>query len=267
MNREKVAILLLAIVLAGFMLTFTSVIAEPFGADQVTPGTPERAPNDTPDNVDAWAGNVTYLEISGYSITQSWQGYFGNVTGTIMLADSNDNVMYNWSLASPSGEILASTNDTILWVNIQCFNHTATGTYTDESGSGGTTNLDGTNRTILEDSFNINETAVDGVDETFKFDWGSGETHEEFFVTSKTFSAGECLSTGIYSNAGKSEDGKFQEVLLYEPVTTSVVFASLLEHDLSGFDQATHDFEMLVLEDGHGSEGTATDYYFYVELE
>ncbi len=263
-KRNKGVLVLIAILTCLVLTTF--VLADPNGAS-TTPGTPERAPNDSADSEEAYAGNVTYLEVSGYSITQSWQGYFGNVTGAIMLADSDDSVMYNWSLASPSGEIYASTNETILWTNIQCFNFTANGTYEDESGSGGTTNLYGMNLSILENSFNIDSNDADGVNETFKYDWGSGEQHNEFFVGSKTFSAGECLSAGIFSNAGKSEDNKFEEVLLYEPVTTSVVFTSLLEADETGFDTATHDFELLVLEDGHNGEGTATSYYFFVELE
>ncbi len=258
--RVYISSFLILVALLAFL-----VIAEPFGADSVEPGTPERAPNDSAQSVKAQAGNVTYLEIFGYSITQTWQGYFGNVTGTIMLGDAQRNIMYNWSLASPSGEVFASTNSSIFWTNIQCFNFTATGIYTDESGSGGTTNLHGTNITILENSFNINETDVDGVDETFEL-IGAG-THNNFYVGTKQFNEGECPNTRIFSNSGEGEDNKFEEVLLYEPVTTSIVFTSLLNDDESGFDSATHDFEMLVLEDGHNTDTQATDYYFYVELE
>ena len=84
---------------------------------------------------------MTEINIFGYSPTQSWQGYFGNISGTVQLADSGDNVMYNWSLASPQGEIYASTSNSINWANVQCFNYTASATHADESGNGGTTNL------------------------------------------------------------------------------------------------------------------------------
>jgi len=102
---------LLTIVLSIFLFALVSAV-EPFGANVVNL-TSSRMNASAAGNTTAIAGNVTELAISGYSITQSWQGYFGNVTGTIMLADNSDNVMYNWSLASPEGEIYASTNDSI----------------------------------------------------------------------------------------------------------------------------------------------------------
>ena len=43
--------------------------------------------------------------------------------------------------------------------------------------------------------------------------------------------------------------------------------SALLEEDATGFDTASHDFEMLVLEDGHETDSAVTPYYFWVELE
>jgi hypothetical protein len=64
-----------------------------------------------------------------------------------------------------------------------------------------------------------------------------------------------------------AQQGHFEEVLLYEPSSTSVVFTSLIEDNLLGFDQRTHDFEMMVLENGHKTDVSPTPYYFFVELE
>ncbi len=47
----------------------------------------------------------------------------------------------------------------------------------------------------------------------------------------------------------------------------NIIFTSLLEQNLAGFDNKTHDFEMLVLEDGHGTNVATTTYYFWLELE
>ena len=93
---------------------------QPFGAT-VNLETSSHALADLATSNNALAGNVTELTISGFSTTQTWQGYFGNVSGTIQLADAADNVMYNWTLANPSGEVYASTaQDTIAWANIAC---------------------------------------------------------------------------------------------------------------------------------------------------
>jgi hypothetical protein len=236
--------------------------ATPSGAN-LTPGTPQTAPADAAGSALAQAGNVTQLNINGYSTTQTWQGYFGNVTGTIQLTDSNDRAFYNWTLASPEGEVYASTNQTVSWTNVQCFNFTAAGSRVGEAGQGGTTSLNGTNLSQLETSFNIAHDDVDGVNETFTF-IGAG-THDAFFTANRQFDEGECRSTRIYSASGPVSN-QFEEVLLYEPTTTSVVFASLLEEDVTGFNSGTHDFEMLVLEDGHGTDIAVTTYYFFVEL-
>jgi hypothetical protein len=258
--KKEVIIILAFLVL--FNVSFILAV-EPFGAN-VTELNSERAPADSPSGVQAIAGNVTELNIFGFSTTQSWQGYFGNVSGTIQLADSNDNVLYNWSLASPQGEIYASTNSSINWGYIQCFNFTAQGTYQDDTANAGATSLYGTNLTQLESSFNIAPDDVDGVDETFSL---LGTGHNTFYTNNLEFSEGECPNTRVFSDAGQGEDNKFEEVLLYEPTTRSIIFTSILNEDVLGFDNNSHDFQMLVLEDGHRTDTDTTTYYFYVELE
>ncbi len=89
-----------------------------------------------------------------------------------------------------------------------------------------------------------------------------------FYTNNLQFTTGECLSTTIFDSTGSAGEDNFEEVLLYEPVSESVIFAAILdEADTSGFDSRFHDFEMLVLEDGHGTNIATTTYYFYVELE
>lgn len=249
-----------------FVMQFSLVLAiQPFGANITQIVSSERAPIDPAQSIEAQAGNVTELNIYGYSPTQSWQGYFGNISGTIQLADASDNVFYNWSLASPQGEIYATTNNSIDWSSVQCFNYTATGDYSDDTANAGSTSQFGTNLTQLEAAFGIQPDDVDGVDETFNL-LGAG-THDLFFTNNLEFSEGECTSTRLFSDAGVGESDKFEEVLLYDSITRSVIFTSIIDEDVLGFDGAPHDFEMLVLEDGHGTDTDTTTYYFYVELE
>jgi hypothetical protein len=116
--RKLIIFLLVSLIL--FSLTSASNL--PFGAE-VTSGNSSRANITAPMSIPAQAGNVTEINIFGYSITKSWQGYFGNVSGTMTLSDSANNVMYNWSIVSPRGQVYASTNNSIQWENIQCFNY------------------------------------------------------------------------------------------------------------------------------------------------
>jgi len=262
--KKNMTIFVLAIALI-FSVSLSFVSSVPNGAS-VTELNSTTAPSDTAGQDEAIAGNVSELTITAFSTTQTWQGYFGNVSGTIQLADASDNVLYNWTLASPAGEVYSSANETISWTNIQCFNFTATGDYTGESGNGGTTSLYGTNLTLIETQYTLNAGDVDGVDETFALS-GTG-THDAFYTASQQFDEGECQSTRVFGNSGAGVNNEFEEVLLYEPTTQSVVFASLLESgNIIGFDSKDYDFEMLVLEDGHGTDTSSTTYYFFVELE
>ena len=66
----------------------------------------------------------------------------------------------------------------------------------------------------------------------------------------------------------------FANMLIYEPTGNSLIFAAYIENDeagnttdINGFDSTTTDFQMLVLEDGHGNNTAVTTYYFWLELE
>lgn len=225
-----------------FLVSFAFAVS-PSGATSVNVVSSQTSTPDSPTSVNAQAGNVTELNIFGYSVTQSWQGYFGNVSGTIQLADASDKVMYNWSLADPEGEIYASTSNAVNWANIACFDWT-------------------TNGVALETAFNIDSNDVDGVNETFSYTNG----HDLFYVNNHQFIEGQCMSTTIFDNSGSGVDNHFEEVLLWDG--SNVVFTSLIEESsVLGFDGRDHDFEMLVLEDGHGTNTEVTTYYFYVELQ
>ncbi|PIN90991.1 hypothetical protein COU60_00020 [Candidatus Pacearchaeota archaeon CG10_big_fil_rev_8_21_14_0_10_34_76] len=236
---------------------------EPSGGNSSITGS-ERASSAPPGSVSAQAGNVTQLDISGYTITQAWQGYYGNVTGTLVLADSSNSLLYDWSIASPSGEIYASTNSSVGWPYTQCFNYTATGTFADDTSNAGATSQFGMNLSQIHDEFNILESAPDSVDRTFNM---IGESsHRDFYTSNLKFNAGQCQSTQLFDGAG-NQSGLFQEILLYEPSTASVIFTSLIEQQADGFDGGLHDFEMLVLENGREGDTDITTYYLYVELE
>ncbi len=242
-ERSLLFLLFLAVTLAVFSLTVV-VAVEPYGANYTLIDS-ESADDDFPQSDGAIAGNVTELDITGYATTQSWQGYFGNVSGTIQLADINDNVMYNWSLASPEGEVYASMNSSVFWTRIGCYimaNHTVAETY-----------------------FNISTDDVDGVNETFS----TGNGHDNFYTSNTQFATGTCPSTQMFDDTYQGVDNHFEEVLLTDfTEADQLVFVALLEEpDTAGFDQQYHDFQMIVLENGHGTDIAATNYYFYVELE
>jgi hypothetical protein len=240
--QVRTVLLVFAIMLAPIM-----VLAQPEGATSTVVSS-ERKSSTSATTIDAIAGNVTELDIVSVAITQTWSGFFGNVSGTITLDDANNFTFYDWQTASPQGEIFA-VNETITWTNISCFNYTATG------GSGEL------NLSEYETFLSLASTAVDGVDETFQ-----AANHPQFFVGAVTIPTNTCNTTHTYVN-DTAQSTFFKEVLLYDPDKNVVVFTSLIEKDVFGFDNRTHDFQMLVAEDAHNADTQTTPYYFYVELD
>jgi hypothetical protein len=252
------------ITLVGIIILLIPLIyAQPFGGTLSNEDSQRRF-SDSPGTNNAYAGNITAMDISGNSIVLGWQGYFGNVTGVITLDDANNNTLYNWTAASPSGEVYAS-NESVDWSSIQCFNFTATGSANISEETAGTTSLTGFNASLLNTAFGIVETAVYGVNQTFSL-IGTG-THDEFTTNSYQFSEGECPSTRLFDSTGSGQSDLFEEVLLWSYGTNATVFTSLIEDSALGFDGGPHDFEMIVLENGHGTDTSVTNYNFYVELE
>ena len=227
--------MIICVVFAMFAVAF--VFADPSGAT-VTPGTSSSAPAASAgSDTNALAGNVTQVNLVGDSNTQAWQGYFGNVTGAIQLGDSSSNILYNWSLSSPGGEVYAANRSSVDFTIIDCF----------DMANGVTT---------LESDWNIGASDADGVNETFNLN-----DHAGFFTGSVEHTSGECNNTKLYNSSGV---GSFDVVLLNE--TGGPIFASLLQEDGNGFDGDTYDFEMIVLEDGHSGDTSTDTYFFWVEL-
>lgn len=239
---------LFALLFGVVLAAVGSVLAEPFGANSVTQEatSSSNGSNYPPSSHGAYAGNVTEITVDGASVTQTWQGYYGNVTGSITLENAQGDVFYNWTgtVDPSSGEVYASTNDSLTWTEIGCYNLTEPTGY---------------NLTLVEAQYNIASTDGDGLDETFTLN-----NHAAFTTGTTSFSGGDCNNTQLFDSGGS---GSFDEVLLYENSTSSLVFASLIQDNGDGFDAATHDFQMLVLEDGHSGDTATTTYYFWVELD
>lgn len=243
MNRRfiLVGLVFFAILFVALIPKFV-IAAFPSGAS-ITPVSNDTAGLGTPGDHAAIAGNMSELTLTGYSASQAWSGYYGNVSGTIHLADTNSKVMYNWTQASAVGEVYSSLNSSIDWATIMCFNIS-----TDHSDQ----------ISDLEGFFNIDSGDTDGVDETF-----TSNDHAEFQTDGVSFEANQCNNTKLFGSGGAAT---YDEILLIDG-SNRTVYASILSDDTTGFDDVTHDFEMMVPEDGHSGNTQPTTYYFYVELE
>ncbi|PLW80931.1 hypothetical protein C0585_00005 [Candidatus Woesearchaeota archaeon] len=272
MKGTRLSILLLFLLISSMV-----AIADPIGPENVTIEKSDQLVTTSwvPYNISAIAGNITELVISSWTLTRTWAGFYGNITGTIVLADANNNTMYDWYDADPSGKVYASIDNTVTWPNIACTTlATLSGQEAEFSGTNETDRdgkypVDAPNRTFIDPD----ETYVDVLAESANF-----SDYPLIYVGSTQINPSECPSTSLHNENGSYVDYvkdtqnagndplHFRELVL-EDTTGSTVYTTILEKDYLGFDGRTHDFELIVPEDGHGTDTDVTYYYFYVELE
>ena len=200
------------------------------------------------------AGNVTGVNIAETSATKAWAGYYGNVSGTIVLSDSASNNLYSWALTAPSGQVFAANHTTISWSLINCVNLTANGTSDYPM-----------NYTMLENFFVINKTDMDGFNETFNDTYNDISGFTVGSVRINTVDKCPMAYTFVDSAYQQTD---FKEVLLTD--NSSIIFTALINDSKTGFKSSETDpvdFQMLIAENGHvGSESTLTTYYFFIQL-
>jgi len=261
----------LGIIVALLALT-TFVSALPVGPKSIDRVSDERWPTWAPISQEALAGNVTALNFNGSTITRTYQGYYGNISGMIVLGDSNNNTLYDWTLASPQGQIYAvrSVAPTIpLWESVVCAEQTHIQTED--------TRLN-VNESIDEDAVNRTFVINGAPDQLARFPT-SDFTHPQFWVANQSIAANSCAVATMYNSTGQPSP-YFKEVLLQDSTQNYIIYTAIIAHsikpfpdpgDFNGFNGGSeHDFEMMVGEDGHGADtgstATTSTYWFFLEL-
>ncbi|MBU0756687.1 MAG: hypothetical protein KKF44_01360 [Nanoarchaeota archaeon] len=229
-ERENMYIILvlciMTIAAAGVVMA-----VEPSGADITQGASSRRNLTLDPSQINAQAGNVTALNINQSKVTDIWQGYYGNISGSITLDNANNKTFYDWSYASTSGEVYASRSSISSWDMVNCSNDAF--------------------KEAEDSTLGITSTWVDSVNSTFT------STGPSFGVASATVN--NCPGAQAYNNLGVAT---YWNVLLN--VSETPVYVSVINDDADAFDGAgTADFELMV--PTTYSSGTAT-YYFYAEL-
>ena len=264
MNQKIVIGIIIALV-----ALITSVSAVPSSPASIVRGVDETWPAWAAQSQEALAGNVSELTFNGTTVTRTYQGYYGNITGMVVLGDSSNNTLYDWTLASPQGEIYAVRGVASvipLWESVVCASYTHIQTED--------TRLN-VNESIDEDSVNRTFVVNGAPDQLARFPT-SDFTHPQFWVANQSIAANECAVATLY-NSSYEPSSDFKEVLLEDSTQNYIIYTAIISHtinpfgDSMGFNQMNHDFEMMVGEDGHGVEtgstATTSTYWFFLELD
>lgn len=276
MKTTKLSLLLIL----ALCFSVISVFAEgPIGPENVDV-TSERfdSTNWPAYQTEALAGNISSMNIHSWTLTRTWAGYYGNITGTIVLADTNNNTMYDWEDLDPSGRVYASRDPLVQWANISCASSSEL--------SVGEAQFSGTNETDRNGKY-----PMDSPNRTFVPLGGIGAGYAQpatfpdfplIYVGPVDIDPSTCLSTSLHNENGTYIDynqtnqnqgnnpERFRELVLSDNDADSdglsIVYTTIIEKNYLGFDNRTHDFEIIIPEDGHGTNTATTTYYFYVEL-
>lgn len=246
--------IIIPVLIIATLLAATLVFAEnnvPLGAETVTHIQSESSNTSLyyPSNISAEAGNLTELTITGVTQTKTWQGYYGNVSGTIILEDAQGNRFYDWGAAEPQGEVYASVNDSITWSDITCANLS-----------------DDTYLSTWNTFYGITDNDYDSINLTYNL-----TDHDTFYVGTRTQTG--CPTTYTFVDDAR-QFVDFPAVLLTSDSDSTMIFTSILENKtdgvregIPGFDGGDYDFQLLVAENGQVGNDQTTTYYFWIEIE
>lgn len=229
-KHKNIAVLGIITAILSFVFSAPLVLAAIAGAD-VTVGASERYTPSVTQTVEGKAGNVTEVNVSTVQVTDKWVGFWGHVSGSIVLADANGNYFYKWTISDPTGGVVYVTNASVSdW-------STLAPVYAD-SGVLPAFLLQGT------DSFNYTFTE-----------------QEDFISPSKTVNAVNYTYTWQGGNQGTT----FKTYAMQADNGAVLVWAGNVVADQTSFkgDTVTADYQILA---GVNTQGGQQTFYFYLEL-
>lgn len=222
-------------------MLFSNIRAEPQGPDEILLNSNQTAASVAGKMLNISGGYIADINLSATIQNPRWKGIVGLVTGMFTLDDASGSSIYDWTLASITGRIYTSRNDSgINWAGIRCANLT----------------------TLDVENFRINHTnANDNITATFNVT--SGATHNPFFVGAIPIGASSCPTLNTYVD-NSTQDNFFEEVALYDG--NNIIYAAILEEAETGFNGKPFDFQLIVPENGAATFTGATAYYIYLEI-
>src|SRR3989344_1062503 len=235
-------------------------------------------------------GYIYTVELNESAPTQKWVGYVGNVNGEYALQDASGNALYDWSIATITGELYATKEGAFItagttevtnpyagcipiWSNLSCagwelvrkesayFNHSFTNVST--AGSANTAQEDALVRTFTNGSGFANPGFYAGERQVTDSIIGLGQT-------------GTCFGINLNQN-NADQTARWYEIMATDGTEQlenaagnsnayDIVYVSLLENDTVGYNGATYDFQTLLPQSGLSGAQSNIAFYFYVEL-
>ncbi len=183
----------------------------------------------SPDTVTAEAGNISQANLDANMSTFRWAGLVGNVSGSIVLGDANEDVMFEWDAVG--NLVYASQSATINWPALADADKAAV---------------------VAEYSY-----LVDGTSDAYNNTFGSiGIIGSNIFTT-------------ILSDFAYTKDSFGLDVWRTFSLTdgSAIIFAGEVLQGFASYSGADIGFQMILPEDGTAGDETPQSYNLWVELK
>ena len=250
-KKLKLCFLILSIAVYLAFLLARLGSADPTGASVTNLSTETYSVS--PESGQDAGGTITTILLDATQQESAWKAYVGNITGTLVLRNSDGWSIYEWAMNSStlSGNVFVSRNDSVNWTSgaIRCANSSIIDS--EQTFLGMTTS----------NTYSINKTFNYTIHKTMTIS-GVGSIQNS-----------TCPSTATYVNGSAqtiSESAYFQEILLTD--TNNLIYATFIDQDAWGYNNnesvngtnVTYDFQLIVAENRSASVGTV--YYFYADI-
>jgi hypothetical protein len=245
-KKTKKRGIILSLVIIGVVLTFSAIFVNaasnyPQGPDTLTSLSNSTRATVGPKVFNSSGGYISTLNLSANIQDTRWKAFVGYVSGAFTLQDSAGYQIYNWQLLSITGRVYACRNSsTVSWTNLNCSNIT-------------TLNAENVLLSHTNPNDNLNMT----------FNYTTNATHDGFYVGPKYFLNDSCPTLNTYVNS-LTQDTSFEEMALYD--NYNIVYATIVEPRIAGYNGTNYDFQMIVPEVGDASFSGSTAYYLYAEI-
>ena len=242
MNMRTIGI---AVIVVALVAAFTGIVsAVPDGAN-VTIDVNKSTMTTAATGTDAAEGGyITGINLTSEQSTAKWQGYFGNITGSIVLADSNDDKMYDWGeVTNVSGEVFATTRTSApVWADANSVTTTER-----DNGTYGINALWGWSDT------------ADDADATFNDATGSVTVAGLAEITGTVATTVGAILPAV---------SNWQTLVITDVASIDAkedyIFVGPIQNSTEGYRGSSVDYQIIVPE--NIETGSQNTYYFYVEI-
>lgn len=242
MNQRMIGIVIV-VALAAAMVFAGIVSALPDGATVLTNVSASTKGAVTAESDTAQGGYITGLNLTVEQSTAKWQGYFGNITGSIVLEDSSGNEMFNWGDAvAGGGEVFATTSDSApTWSAVNSV----------------------TNAELIH--------GTNGINALWSWETTQTDDADATFSTTDTVTVAGTEITGTVATAANAilPSGQSWQTLVITDTAdisakTDYIFIGIINDNHEAFDTTSKDYQMIV--PTADTPAASDTYYFYVEL-